>query len=150
MEAPLKYYKGDFKQVLEKHIKVEPWSYASQIGQGIVRLNASFDPTSIAEPLYARSGGTFDGPPREIISDAAHILEIEGITTNANRGSIHHSDLLRGQPHDRFSEDVSYYNHLLPILEGSGTQVLTRGEKGGLRHIQLDVIVRADSNNEDL
>lgn len=147
-EELLKEYKGDIGKIFEKHVRVERWHYAEELGRGIVSLRPNPDPHADVRPIAPQYNG-YPIPPvlRNIAGD---LHSSSSLILNGNRGIVHYSDMFRPNQMDRGDGDLSRFNNLLETIEGGVVQVLSHRDPSVIRNVQAYILFTADTNDEHI
>lgn len=147
-EELVKEYKGDIGKIFEKHVRVERWHYAEDLGRGIVSLRPNPDAHADVRPIAPQYNG-YPVPPalRNIAGD---LHSSPSLVLNANRGVVHYSDMFRPNQMDRGEGDLSRFNSLLETIEGGVVQVLSHRDPSVMRNVQAYVLFTADTNDEHI
>lgn len=143
----LKHYEGDMEKILERHVKVERWSYSARLGEGLVSLKPNPDQRGDIKPISP--------PQRQFVRDAAletlpELQSTGSLFLRANRGVLHYADMLRPNQMDRSQGDITRFNYLLDTLETGDVQVLSHRDAAAVRNIPSFVFASADANDHNI
>ena len=143
----LDHYRGDMEKILDKHVRVERWYYASKLGEGIVSLNPNPDMRADIKPIHMSPK---IGVRDEAFDKLPDLFSTGALYLRANRGVLHYSDMFRQNQLDRAQSDISRYNFLLETLESGMVQVLSPRDPTMLRNVPSFVFVSADTNDHNI
>lgn len=149
LEGLLRFYRGDMSEILTRHVRVERWDMSTELGRGVVSIEANPDPNSNVRPVFPENPWEQTAIPKEL-NDGRELQRVSGLFTGANRGVAHFCDMLRLSQYDRGDGDLSRFNFLLEAVEGGKLQIFNPRDPASMRKVRTNIAYSGDCNADDL